>query len=732
MRELRFFQFSNMAHCAKQILLLSLVPVLFLLSSTSKAGAELPGDDLIEVPIRWCAIKGSPAVTNPGGVGEPDTDNVLWRRHERATDRIWTRGAVISFRSAFTAAVRDQASFPIIDDPKPPSSGGPGVEGDILATTIDDSELKDALAACKAAWDKLENDFGTNLEGPIGINLRRFVTNTGTIADLGGQANFAISSTGGTFQDVCEDPTRITGNNGDVAFAAVIDNSFTLAGDPHDALLGHELGHVLFLGHGNGEDDNEDRVFDEICDGAEDPNAIPFSLMTPTSVPSEVITALQKRTARAVAMVTSGNAIDPPGTLLPGDTVSDSRVDTVHEVTDDSVDIVSVSMAVNRITETTIVSHVLFGAIPVQSNHQYLAFVDLDGNPATGGEPSVLGFLTAFQGAELVTRVEIIREPGQEFVFPTPTVWTFQAGAFAEVSDPQIRANITPSIEQETQVELFDVVSIEMPNAVRGPLTLPLRIQVIAQRLDGELDRLPDFSLEDGLPIRMVAPEYPVCSVTPTPVPPSATVTVDASGLIPDQTAKVFLGDQLVNTGPIDSEGNVTLNFGVPDDANEGLRLVTVGVLNTALTADCAVEVSATAPFPNKTTIFSTLGDNPPPSLRDKDIFTFEGAKDEEVIIRLEPSPAGTHAGDRATLILTLKNKFKNKDKGRKVTLFEKDGSALPNELTATLPAIGKYLIIVAEQPKRTRGKRFRGDYSLTLQSSQDAFQTLETTRWVE
>src|SRR5438093_5828739 len=74
-------------------------------------GVALPvqAGNLIQVPIRWCVIGndangnghwdpgevGTPAFTNPGGVlngqgmPEPDTDNVLWRRHERASDNIW-------------------------------------------------------------------------------------------------------------------------------------------------------------------------------------------------------------------------------------------------------------------------------------------------------------------------------------------------------------------------------------------------------------------------------------------------------------------------------------------------------------------------------------------------------------------------------------------------------------------------------------------------------------------
>ena len=56
----------------------------------------------------------------------------------------------------------------------------------------------------------------------------------------------------------------------------------------------------------------------------------------------------------------------------------------------------------------------------------------------------------------------------------------------------------------------------------------------------------------------------------------------------------------------------------------------------------------------------------------------------------------------------------------------------LSNAVTATLPASGKYLVVVAEQTKFAKGRKFKGDYCLTLESSQDAWQTLEATGWVE
>ncbi len=319
--------------------------------------------------------------------------------------------------------------------------------------------------------------------------------------------------------------------------------------------------------------------------------AQPANLMAPT-VGSGVVTTLQRGTSRAVAQVYSGAQIDPPEILVNGDTVSDQRVDAVQDVTDESVDIAWVAITENTPTQTTIFSHGLFGSIPFEANHQYLVFADLDGNSATGGTPSDLGFLTNFQGAELVTRVHVVRV--DEFVQAIPTLWKFQGGTFVEVTDPNIRADAVAAIGGENGQASYDAVSIQMPNAVKGPAASNVRIQAIAQRLDpdGQLDRLPDEPRDGGVNIVLVPPKFPICGVTPTTVPAGGIATVEATGLFPNRTAKVFLGDRMVATPPIDNQGNVSTSFIVPSDSREGSRLVTVGVMGTALTADCSVNVT--------------------------------------------------------------------------------------------------------------------------------------------
>ena len=118
------------------------------------------------------------------------------------------------------------------------------------------------------------------------------------------------------------------------------------------------------------------------------------------------------------------------------------------------------------------------------------------------------------------------------------------------------------------------------------------------------------------------------------------------------------------------------------------------------------------------------LGNDPKPSILDQDIFKFNGIKGEKVIIRLESNPSEAGSGKRAALLLTSKIPG--------VLFVKTDQSSLPNDIAATLPATGEYLITVAELPKIAKGERYRGAYCLSLEASQEIMQTLKPALWVE
>jgi hypothetical protein len=99
-------------------------------------------------------------------------------------------------------------------------------------------------------------------------------------------------------------------------------------------------------------------------------------------------------------------------------------------------------------------------------------------------------------------------------------------------------------------------------------------------------------------------------------------------------------------------------------------------------------------------------------------LYTFGGSKGEKTTITLEVNEDGeNNGGKRAILIL--------KNKRKKVEFFKIDRISLPNQITTTLPADGKYTIVVAEFPNCSGRKQFQGDYCLTLEGTTGILKTL-------
>lgn len=110
----------------------------------------------------------------------------------------------------------------------------------------------------------------------------------------------------------------------------------------------------------------------------------------------------------------------------------------------------------------------------------------------------------------------------------------------------------------------------------------------------------------------------------------------------------------------------------------------------------------------NRTVLCSALGGH---RLPDVHLFSFIGGEDEKVTVRLVASPAGTFTPGSAALTLFG------------INLLRLDATDLPNTITATLPRNGQYFVTVAELFPKTG--RFKGDYCVSMESTQNAWQTL-------
>ncbi|MDX1412388.1 MAG: hypothetical protein R3351_09545, partial [Nitrospirales bacterium] len=470
-----------------------------ILMLSPRATAE-PAPDLnahLSIPIRWCAVQGSPAVGTRSKASGGTTDEILRARHTRATTFVWMPQSGISFRSALTPKTGSRITFPIIKDPDPPKldgSGGPGLEGDILSPSFDHrkrNELNVAVGMCEEAWEQLEDQLETNFEGIIGINIRRFVKPDGSPAGLLGIGTSLHTVPYGT--DKCEIPPQpqdfhpLMSNDG---WVVVVDNRFTQQTDPHDSVLAHELGHVLFLGHGNGLDDpagnppRKNKRFDGYCDRHENVNAAPFTLMKPQNPVSNLLTDLQRTNARAAARVTVGGMSLQTDASQRGFIISDDEVDQVGDVKDPSVDLRSLGIHYNTIKGVTILSYRLVGPLPDYPFHRFLVFADLDANPNTGGSPSTIGYQTRFQGAEIVTEVLVKRYVGEPQRRVTTSVWFYRSGRFVKSpAASRIKAEVMPAVLGHSGKVAYDVVTLQIPHGLVVPRPVKVRFQAMTERM---------------------------------------------------------------------------------------------------------------------------------------------------------------------------------------------------------------------------------------------------------
>ena len=220
--------FTSLPATRRGFLTVVLVAVSALPGMTAVAGER------IWVPIRWCGVAGAPSVENPAAIGEASSDTMLWRRHERPTDRFYQDAVNMTFRAASTHAIRNgPMSFPIILDPL--GSGGDLVNG---------AENSDAIWLCRHAWtmgDTLYFDSnGNNSIDPGTDTLLSQVGPTvgdsqpghggGALHPMPAETKFVDADTNGAF-DIGERIYRDENNDGTV--------------DGGDTLLSETLGTVV-------------------------------------------------------------------------------------------------------------------------------------------------------------------------------------------------------------------------------------------------------------------------------------------------------------------------------------------------------------------------------------------------------------------------------------------------------------------------------------------------------
>ncbi len=565
----------------------------------------------IRVPISWCATNGSEAADSPnipdpwGGV-DTTTDDVLWRRHERATDNIYlSQGTGITFRSGINDAVHSSWNFPIINDPR--AIGSPGnVTFEETGTGVREYRLM--LNDCFDKWQELINQ-GT-VSGTPGvfngipvINIRQFVHIGGSVdQDLIGKAICEKSAPG----LACRNPWN--------GYVFVMDNCYTAVGatcggigwnnDPFDQNIAHELGHALgLIDLYNPSDSNRLMFWEQQENGAGG------------TVNNIEISDPEKIALRNNALLTPNAEMDPPDKIIQGQIVQSVKVDNLHENKSLQTfeDLALVKITLDKKQNIVYIDQELSGLIPedIKRNNlthlKYWTLIDLDNNTRTGGNQSLLHNIgvpsTNFKGADLVFVASINGYNSINNANVTGTGWVLTRNNTEYVSIPEnsiITELNTMFMESHYRdktknsatrdIPIFNTVRTALNNSGFIQLNKPFSIQTIVEKSGTIVDTLHDELESKWAALELRQPFFPQC-YTENDANKGGNTTVSVTGFPSNSSIHLLLGPRFITNDKTDSSGNSTFSFLVPKDTSSGLRLITIGIDKSALTADCEIMI---------------------------------------------------------------------------------------------------------------------------------------------
>lgn len=577
-------------------------------SGAIAAGTGTGGRDVLHVPMAWCGMQGSPAVASPNitpeGASAPDTstDAILWRRHERPTDNIFIPNADITLRSAIFNSW-GSFNFPTINDTNTSVGQLGDVRGEANTVLGTGSEFAQAIINCDNAYAAI----GQAGIGITAINVNLFHNAAGNYPGVLGWGGCSKNS----LTNVCVN----AGANPYNGIVVVTDNKYlypTVAdrtlppspadpagnaqfgnSDPLDQLVGHEAAHALGLNHNNSSSNN--LMFPSTQDNNGDGRTDNITL-----------NAAEIATLRASALNVPGVEIDPPNVINPGNILGMRlpNQEKLRPTLDAHLAITSMAAHFDKQRAELLLSINLRGITPSRTGHVDRYIMGLD------SIPDQKFTVEAFEKIGLPKGV--LDEGDLDYVFivdiearrATGKAFKLEGRDIKDISDKVQFEHYR--LEMEPYLSAFkgkDLPNLEIvPVGVFDTIAVRLgdKLSEVKQDVAFAVDSAATFNNrrfhkfttnQEPAPTMVLRdPSYPHCFLQ-EPGLPGGEARVLVDGLLPSQPIHALVGADEVYKGRTDRKGTADFKLPIPKGARSGLHLVTIGIDETALTADCVVQV---------------------------------------------------------------------------------------------------------------------------------------------
>lgn len=550
-------------------------------------------NDVIQVPMRWCAVEGSPQASGRSPGELVSADGIL--------DSMRDTNLSITLPEALVLLVPADApnGIPVVPDP---NTEGHGL-GDIAVAGLS-AELTEVWGSCEQAWANLYPE----QTGIVAVNANVII---GAGVDTGGAAPSVpkalwvaspIQFTGQRGDDLCGSPRNITPADVLPMLKVIVydpelfGSAYTKESLHPEKVLAHEVGHALMLPHGNGLDDDGDgllppdpgeRRFDEYCDAQGENEDQPFvsceetgSLMLGNQC--RAIRPLQDELLRAVAKLVPGSVFfeeqgPSAGSMVASTDPCFADCPLPADLTLFKFELTSATDGVHQYLTT------VMGPFSASEDTQYITYLDSDADQLTGCDPQAID-LPEFVGADVAIEVEVSAETQR----PAARFWTCRESSFEPINDRRMSASAyTTSAIVEGGIDTLPMsgtIAVNFPSTLLERGTDP-RVQVFSNRPNVGTDSLPSDGA--GAPISAVSPERPSCSVTPSQAEPGEAMSIAAEGLSPSSVVEITVDVQAVGTTTSDDSGRAVVETVVASDSPSGVHLATVRVADQPAMAFC-------------------------------------------------------------------------------------------------------------------------------------------------